>query len=195
MKRQLFVSSIVCLLVGFILGFFVNEAVKSPGSAHPIEHSETALPENHPSPEALNRLSQLIEHVESNPDDRESLVKLGNSFYDMGRFDAAIKWYEQAFKLEPSDVGVSTDLGTCYLYLGNREAALEQFRKSLEIDADHAQTLQNMGVAYFSGGEYVKAVEVWEKLLAVHPDYVRADEIREQIQTARLHVEQQVSSQ
>jgi cytochrome c-type biogenesis protein CcmH/NrfG len=178
-------------LVGFILGFFVNEAVKSPGRTD----SAAALPEDHPSPESLRRLSDLMKHVESHPDDLESLVQLGNSFYDMGRFDAAINWYERAFELQPSDIQVSTDLGTSYLYVGNRSAALEQFQKSLEIDANHAQTLQNMGVAYFSSGDYKEAVEVWEKLIEAHPDYVRAEEIREQISTAKLHMEQQVSSQ
>jgi cytochrome c-type biogenesis protein CcmH/NrfG len=194
-KRQLFAISIVCLVVGFILGFFVNEAVKGPGGTHSVEPTSTALPENHPSPEVLKRLNELMEHLKNHPNDRESLVQLGNSFYDMGRFDAAIKWYEQALELEPSDIDVLTDLGTAYLYTGNHTAALERFRKSLEIDENHAQTLQNMGVAYFSTGEYKKAVEVWERLIEAHPDYVRAEEIREQIKTARLHMEQQVSSQ
>jgi cytochrome c-type biogenesis protein CcmH/NrfG len=172
------------------LGFFVNEAVNGRREI-PAE----TLPENHPSPEVLRRLGELLEHVENHPDDRESLVQLGNSFYDIGRFDASIEWYKRALAIEPSDLDVLTDLGTAYLYMGNRDAAMDQFRKSLEIDGDHPQTLQNMGVAYFSSGEYEKAVEVWEHLISVNPDYVRAEEIREQINTAKLHIEQQDVSQ
>jgi cytochrome c-type biogenesis protein CcmH/NrfG len=180
-------------LVGFILGYFVNEAVNGPRDAASVASS--ALPENHPSPEVLQRLGELLEHVQNHPDDRESLVKLGNSFYDMGRFDAAIEWYEKAVTLDPSDVDVMTDLGTSYLYTGNREAALDRFRKSLEVDENHPQTLQNIGVAYFSAGEYKDAVGVWERLIDVHPDYIRAEEIREQINTAKLHIEQQAVAQ
>jgi len=193
-KRQLIASSIVCLLVGFILGFFVNESIKGPGHIDSSGSSSAALPDNHPSPEVLERLGQLMEQVREHPEDRESLIQLGNSFYDMGRFDSAIEWYQRALELEPSDIDVLTDLGTAYLYTGDRKGALEQFKRSLEIDDTHAQTLQNIGVAYFSSGEYKEAVKAWEKLIEVHPDYVRADEIKEQIQTARLHLEQ-VSSQ
>jgi len=179
--------------VGFIAGYFVNEVVRNPIGDPPSEPSSASLPENHPTPDVLERLGQLMSQVEEHPDDRGSLVALGNSFYDMGRFDAAIEWYEKALALDPEDIEVSTDLGTAYLYTGDRAAALERFRKSLEIDGDHPQTLQNMGVAYFSTGEYKEAVEVWERLIDIHPDYVRAKEIREQIKTARLHMEQVTS--
>jgi cytochrome c-type biogenesis protein CcmH/NrfG len=189
-KRQLIASGIVCLLVGFILGFFVNESTRAPGHLGGDESSSTALPDDHPSPELLEKLGQLMEQVRENPEDRVSMVQLGNSFYDMGRFDSAIEWYQRALELDSSDIDVLTDLGTAYLYTGDRKSALEQFQRSLEIDGNHPQTLQNIGVAYFSAGEYKEAVKAWEKLIQVHPDYVRADEIKEQIETARLHMEQ-----
>lgn len=195
MRRQLFASSVVFLLIGFILGFFVNQAVRSPKKADSAGPSSASLPENHPAPELLERLDQLLEHVRNHPEDRKSLVQLGNSFYDIGRFDAAVEWYEKALALQPADIDVSTDLGTSYLYTGRREDALRQFQKSLDMDPNHAQTLQNIGVAYFAGGEYKEAVRVWEQLIGAHPDYVRAEEIREQIKTAKLHFEQQAVTQ
>ena len=190
MRRQLIAASVVFLLVGFILGFFVARSSQPSEITRSAEHSSEDLPEDHPSPEVLEQLSGLMQQVEHNPEDRKSLVELGNSFYDMGRFDAAVQWYERALELDSSDINVLTDLGTSYLYTGDSEAALKQFSRSLEIDPNHSQTLQNMGVAYFSSGKYEEAVTVWERLITAHPDYQRAAEIKEQIETAKLHLEQ-----
>jgi cytochrome c-type biogenesis protein CcmH/NrfG len=193
-KRKLIASNVVCVLVGLIIGFFANQAVRGPTTPLPNEPS-AALPENHPPPELMERLGELMERVRDHPEDRDSLVELGNSFYDMGRFDAAIQWYESALALDSADVHVSTDLGTSYLYSGNFEAAIERFRGSLKLEPDHPQTLQNLGVAFFSSGQYKEAVDVWRRLIDAHPDYVRAAEIEEQIKTAELHMEQQNEAQ
>ena len=195
MKRQLITSNIVCVLVGFIVGFFVNQAMKGPATQQMVEQSSDALPENHPPPELMERLGELMERVENHPEDLDSLVELGNSFYDMGRFDAGIQWYERALQLDPDMIEVSTDLATSYLYAGNSEAAVERFKASLEMDKDHPQTLQNLGVAFFSSGQYKEAVDVWQSLIDTHPDYVRAAEIKEQIKTAELHMRQQTEAQ
>ncbi len=101
----------------------------------------------------------------------------------MGRFDAAINWYEQALQLEPSNVNVRTDLGTAYLYSGNPVKAVDRYRRSLEIEPDHVQTLQNISVAYLSTGNYVEAVAHLEKLLESHPNYPERQEIEQQIES------------
>jgi len=64
--------------------------MKGPASPQMVEQSSDTLPENHPPPELLERLSELIERVENDPEDLDSLVELGNSFYDMGRFDCRL---------------------------------------------------------------------------------------------------------
>ena len=75
MKRQLIATNIVCVLLGFIVGFFVNQAVRGPATPQPAAESSAALPENHPPPELLERLSELIERVKNHPEDRASLVE------------------------------------------------------------------------------------------------------------------------
>jgi cytochrome c-type biogenesis protein CcmH/NrfG len=193
-KRQQIVTAVVGVLVGFILGFFVAQGIHDLEGTSKDQQS-AALPENHPSPEVLEELRGLLERVQADPNDREGRVLLGNSFYDIGRFDAAIQWYEEALALDPSDIRVSTDLGTAYLYTGKVDTAIGQYKKSLELRSDHPQTLQNMGIAYFSRGEYQRALEVWQELMEFHPDYPNAEEIKKQISSAEMHLAQQSSSQ
>jgi len=188
-NRKQIASVVVGILVGYIGGFFTAKALDG-GPTQPLGQQASAegMPENHPSPEAMERIRQLTEKARSDPNDREARVQLGNSFYDIGQFNSAIPWYEEAFALDGSDVLVSTDLGTCYLYLGNFDKAMEYYQKSLELSPNHPQTMQNMGIGYFSKGDYQKAIETWESLLQAQPNYEHADEVKKQISSARLHL-------
>jgi len=190
---QQIVIGIVGIIVGFILGFFVAQGV-APSEAS-LTQPVGQLPENHPELEISEQLQGLIDRAQSAPADREARVAIGNAFYDMGRYDAAIPWYKEALALRDGDVDVSTDLGTSYLATGAVEQALEQYRKSLELEPEHPQTLQNMGFAFFSTGNYQEAIDSWEHLLEAHPGYAHAEEIREQMRLAQNHQGTDVPSQ
>ena len=175
------------------MGFFLSE-IRQQSDANAEEGSSTGkqeageLPEGHPPPEIMARLQQLESLAQSNPQGKDARVALGNAYYDMRRFDAAIRWYSEALELEPDDVSVRTDLATSYLYMGNSIKALELYKESLKIDPNHAQTLQNVGVAYFSTGNFPEAIESWEKLITLHPQYPNRRGIEKQIQNARAHI-------
>lgn len=192
MTRQQIVTGVVGLLVGFIAGFFLA-TLMNEGAAQQVASSE--MPENHPSPEMLQRLQQLLEKANADTNDVETRILIGNTYYDIGRYDAAIPWYEQALKLAPSNVSVSTDLGTSYLSMGNNDKAIEQYQKSLQMAPDHPQTLQNLGIAYFSASRFDEALDTWERLIVAHPEYPQADQVKQQIEAARLHLSTPSSAQ
>ncbi len=184
MKDKTITAAVVGLVVGVILGFFLAQIVGNQGTtvqsaAAPTESSE--VPEAHPPAEVIEKLAELQSRATSNPQDEEIRIELGNLYYDMGRFDAAINWYEEALQLDPSNVNVSTDLGTSYLYLGNSSRAIKLYEKSLALQLDHLQTLQNLGFAYFSIEKFAEAAATWNKLIDTHPDYPHASELKKQI--------------
>lgn len=194
MTKQNAAFGFVGLLIGFILGFFTLRAVVSPiaPTTEPAameSASQEGLPPNHPSPQVVRHLQHLQEEAEKDPQNRQARVELGNAYYDMGRFDAATRWYEEALALDDRDVNVTTDLGTAHLYMGNTEKALELYQKSLSVEPTHPQTLQNIGVAYFASERYEDAILYWQKLIDHHPDYPSAAEIKEQIEVARTRME------
>jgi Flp pilus assembly protein TadD len=118
----------------------------------------------------------------ANPSDSESLVKLGNHYYDSGRFADAADWYGRALELRPRDVDVRTDRGTSLWNLGRADEAIVEFQKSLEVDASHPQTLYNLGVVYLHGKNAPEAARsAWERLLAAHPDYPERAKLETQL--------------
>ena len=55
------------------------------------------------------------------------------------------------------------------------------------------QTLQNLGIAYFSIGNFVAAIKTWERLLSSHPEYPHKEEINNQLENARKHLQEERS--
>ena len=184
------------VLIGFILGFFaarIQQEATVPEPAPQAQESSSTLPSDHPPPEVLEQLARLQEHARDHPEDTEVRIRLGNSYYDMNRYDAAAAWYTEALELDPGNVSVRTDLGTALLYQGQVESAIEAYRKSLSLDPNHPQTLQNLGIALFSINEFEAAIRIWQRHLAAHPEYPEKEKIEEFISNARERLNQEQS--
>ena len=116
----------------------------------------------------VNALKTVAEKETSNATPR---VQLGNLYFDAERYDDAIKWYNDALKLAPKDVNVSTDLGVSYYYSNQSDKALAQFEQSLKLDPKHAKTLLNVGIVKAFGKQDLDgAGEAWKQVIAIAPD-------------------------
>lgn len=196
MQNKPRVAAATGVVIGFILGFFAariqQEATVSEPAPQAQENPST-LPSDHPPPEVLEQLAKLQEHARDHPEDTEVRIRLGNSYYDMERWDAAAAWYREALELDPGNVSVRTDLGTSLLYQGQLEMAIASYEKSLSLDPNHAQTLENLGIVHFVSGEFESAIRNWQRLLTVHPEYPRREQIEKRIIEAREHLTQEQS--
>ena len=116
----------------------------------------------------VNALKAVAQRESSNATPR---VQLGNLYFDAERYDEAIKWYDEAVRLSPKDVNVSTDLGVCYYYSNQPDKALEQFERSLTINSKHPKTLLNIGIVKAFGKQDLQgASEAWQQVLKIAPD-------------------------
>lgn len=194
MNRKEIMTGIVGVAIGFILGFFISQYAQQPAGLPVSQTASSELPQDHPTPEEMEHLQHLLQQVEADPQDRQSRILLGNAYYDMGRYDAAVRWYEEALALDSDDVNVTTDLATSYLYMNNVDKAIETYKQSLNLNPDHPQTLQNLGIAYFYTGRYRDAIQHWERLVENNPEYPHVEEIKKQIEAARAHLSQDSSS-
>jgi Tfp pilus assembly protein PilF len=93
----------------------------------------------------------LLDAVKKDPKDFDSLVKLGNLYYDGKQFPSAIQYYERALAIHPENPDVRTDMGTAYWYTGDAEKALAAMETSLKYRPGHPQTLFNLGWVRWQG--------------------------------------------
>jgi len=191
---QAYLLAAFCLLLGVALGYLFRGSASpavTPATAATAQQ-EPAAQNQQQAAQAQAALDQaaapLLDAINRDPKDYESLVKLGNLFYDGQQFQSAIQYYERALALHPENADVRTDMGTAYWYAGNADKALAEMQTSLKYRPGHPQTLFNLGWVRWQGKSDPKgAVEAWQQLLKANPDYPQKDQVEKYIAKAKEH--------
>jgi cytochrome c-type biogenesis protein CcmH/NrfG len=174
------------LLVGWIIGSQQGGARPVATAPPPAAQASSGSGQQAPPPLDESRASAMKVTAQQNPTDAATRIELGNMYFDAGRFQEAVDWYQQALKITPRDVNASTDLGIAYYYMNDPDKALAQFDKSLAVDPSHAKTLLNVGIVRAFGKQDLKgAVEVWQKILVVAPSSEEARAARQALDGVR----------
>jgi len=160
------------LIVGWILGT-QQASGRAPFAAAPTAQTAAAPATAAPAAKPMVDEAQataLRSIAEKDPANVQSRVQLGNMYFDAERYQDAIRWYDEAFKLNPKDVSVSTDLGVCYYYTDQADRAVRQLEESLAIDPKHTKTLLNLGIVKaFGKQDLAGAATAWEQVITIAP--------------------------
>ena len=194
---QAYILAVFCLVLGVALGYLFR------GSASPASETTVASRANDsaasPSTQAqvtpaqqkemLNQsVAPLLETLKTNPDDVDTIVKVGNLYYDGQQYQEAVKYYRLAAKNQPKNADLLTDLGTSLWYTGDADGAIAEFQKALKYQPDHPETLFNLGIVRWQGkGDPRGAIEAWEELLQKNPNYPQKQQLQEYIEKAKQH--------
>jgi cytochrome c-type biogenesis protein CcmH/NrfG len=193
--KEAYLLAAFCLLLGVALGYLFRGSA-SPAATQAVASTTTqqgsAFQKQQADPNAQAALAQaaapLLESVNKDPNDFESLVKLGNLYYDGQQFPNAIQYYERALVIHPDNPDVRTDMGTAYWYTGNAEKALAAMEMSLKYRPGHPQTLFNLGWVRWQGKQDPKgAIEAWQQLLKANPNYPQRQQVEQYIAKAKEH--------
>ena len=170
-KETMLVVALVAVIVGF-LGGVVFSAYKSgvglKGSA-PDPSGQTAQKQD-----VSNKLTQEVNDLEKDislhPENIETLIRLGNLYFDTDQPGKAIMAYNKALKLEPNNPDVLTDLGVMYRRKNQPLEAIKAFDKAIKIDLRHEASRFNKGVVLLHDlNDSEGAIRAWEELVEVNP--------------------------
>lgn len=177
MSRESLVFALSGVLFGVIIGWILGSQQASPSRAVTRETSPSSTQATQPGAAPAQRpaldeaqVRALAAIAEREPANAAARAQLGNLYFDAERYQEAIRWYEEALKLTPRDVNVSTDLGVSYYYTNQPDRALAQFDYSLNMDPRHAKTLLNVGVVRAFGKQDLQgAAAAWEQVVRLTP--------------------------
>lgn len=171
-KETLLVVSVISLVVGFIMGAVFSSyrygseqgppgKVESPAPAPPMQAPEVSLE---------SRIRVLEGEISRNPDKLETLIELGNAYFDTNQYDKAIETYRRALDIDPNNADVWTDMGIMYRRRGEPGKALEAFDQATAVDPDHEISRFNKGIVLLHDMNDVNgAVKAWEGLVERNP--------------------------
>lgn len=179
MKPDAIATGIAGIVFGLIAGWIIGSQQAAFGTASVSAPAAASAPASAPAggsaaPAAAildeNKVKALATVAEQQPNNAQPRVELGNLYFDSERYSDAIKWYGEAFKLNPKDVNVSTDLGVSYYYTNQPDRALAQFDESLKIDPKHTKTLLNVGIVRAFGKQDLQGAEqAWQRVMELNP--------------------------
>jgi tetratricopeptide (TPR) repeat protein len=118
------------------------------------------------------------------PGDGKLLIALGDSNFDLGRYEEAERWYQLALKQNPKDPIVRMDLGLTYYFRTPRDldSAITAFREALKVDPRHEKSLQNLTRALIDKGDKAGARESLKQLEQVNPVNQAIPQFRAEVQ-------------
>ena len=175
MKLDSIAFAIAGMVFGLLAGWVVGAQYTTTRSVAPVAAAmpPPAAPAAQPPPAApINDadVAKLRQQADAEPASAAPRVALGNLYFDAERYDDAVKWYEDALKLDARNADVSTDLGVSYYYTNQPDRALAQFEQSLALDPKHTKTMLNMGIVRAFGKQDLDgATKAWEQVVAIAP--------------------------
>jgi cytochrome c-type biogenesis protein CcmH/NrfG len=191
-----YVLAAICLVIGVAFGYLFRGSATPPARASisaPVQsNNDGSVQDQAPSAQAnlAQSVAPYLEALKGNPEDYDSLVNLGDLYYDAQQFSSAIQYYGRALAIHPENPDVRTDMGTAYWYSGNAERALTELETALKYRPDHPQSLFNIGWVKWQGKADAKgAVEAWQKLLKTNPNYPQRELVQQYITKAKEHAD------
>ena len=107
--------------------------------------------------------------ADQNPQNPVYLNKLGIALHQQAALGPALKYYERAWKADPSYADAQNNIGTIWYQRKKYGRAIKAYRKAISIRSDMAVLYSNMGYAYFGDKKYEEAIASFRQALALDP--------------------------
>ena len=95
--------------------------------------------------------------------DVKAIVDRGMENCQSGRYDQALKDFNDALKLKPKDPALITFRGVAYYAKGQNDLAMKDFNQALEIDPNFGKAYYQRGMIYENQQKYSQAAQELKK--------------------------------
>jgi cytochrome c-type biogenesis protein CcmH/NrfG len=170
-KQTFWLVSLLALAVGFFGGviftLYKSESAVIPGQTAAISpQSSTGAPQA----DLSGMIAGLEVETQKNPQNVQSWIQLGNSYFDTNQYEKSIRAYRKALELDPNNANVWTDMGVMYRRNGQPQEAIKAFDQASKVDPKHEVSRLDKGVVLLHDLKDPQgAVQAWEELLAINP--------------------------
>jgi len=93
----------------------------------------------------------------------------GSALYFLGKYDEAIKCYDESIKIDPSNPVVWNNKGLALYYLGKFDEAIASYEHAITIDPSDADAWNSKGNSLNSLKKYEEAILAYEHAITIDP--------------------------
>lgn len=136
-----------------------------------------------------NFINTMRERLNTNPDDIEAAVSLGNYFFDQQLPPQSLVYYNMALLANPQQPGVRTDMGTMYWANGNFSHAEQNFRQVIDQYPGFGNAYMNLGLLYRNiKKDPINAIKIWKELVDGFPEDPAVDKVKQLLSEAMVEL-------
>lgn len=118
----------------------------------------------------INQINELEAKLKSNPDDKETILKLAHLQNDSGFYEKAIPLYQKYLVQVPDDADARIDMGVCYYNLHQYDSAIKEIKSALTYKPDHQIGNLNLGIVNLAAGDMNEAMKWLQKAVDLGPE-------------------------
>jgi tetratricopeptide (TPR) repeat protein len=188
------------ILLGFVLGFFITNAVTTPGArsssassppasdadaqAGPLRPEQMSgdLPQGHPPVEGdaggggsaastSSEAQTAMDKADRAPKDFQSQLDAAQVFYRLHDLDKATLYGDRALAIKSNDFDALTLLGNAKYDARDYASAAGFYERALAARPDSPDVRTDLGNTYFNREDYDRAVAEYRKSIAVDPNH------------------------
>ncbi len=135
------------------------------------------------------KLDEAITHYLAaqrlDPNRAETANGLGICYAMQGRFSEAERQFRESIRLKADNPGAESNLGNALGAQNRVDEAIPHYQKALQIDTNDFQTHFNLGISLLRQGRKSEARDHFAEALRIHPDYPKAREALNSLDSAR----------
>jgi len=84
-------------------------------------------------------------------------------------YENAIRYFQQAIRLENDFAEAHFGLGYCYSELGRLNESMVEYKRVIKIDSEHENAHYNLGLIYFDLKRFQNSFEAFKKVIEINP--------------------------
>lgn len=178
----------VLIAVSAVIGIFAQpkNTTLQGLTAPPVSEAElqAAAKKTDGHADPMQVVNALRQRLEMNPEDREALFSLANSYMMIRSFDSAEELYKRLLVLDPKQLDARTNYALIKVQQKNYDEAIKLLRANLAVAPDNAESVYNIGMIYAGyQNQTPQAIALWEQWLKTHtPETDVAKEIKKQLE-------------
>lgn len=121
-------------------------------------------------PGALSMADPLLEQANELASGTQLLLHKGSVATRQGRFEEALRAFEEAVRADPGNPVAHYNVGALKLQIGETDEAIAEFQEAVRLDPEYLKARQNLGTVLSRVGRHEEALEQLQQALEIDPE-------------------------